>query len=611
MTAPSGPAPAGAPAVRCRSLGVSFGAVRALHDVSLELAPGRIHALVGQNGAGKTTLAKVLCGLQAPDAGDVRIGGRAIPPGDVRAAKDAGLAMVHQHFSLPPSFTVAEALELTGARPGGRAVYRRAGLHERWREDVAEVGGEASLATRIRDLPVEARQSLEIVRALATEAQVLLLDEPTALLTPAAIEALFDRLRRLRDGGVTVLVVLHKLREVAAVADTVSVLRDGELVLGPAEMSEVSQGRLSDAIVGPAAADGDDAAGGRGAASTTHGAAGVSGAAATGGGVAGVAAGVPGAAAGGNGAAGVSGAAGEVRPTLLELAGVSSGESAFEPGLAGIDLRVESGEIVGIAGVEGNGQRSLVSVVAGLTAAAQGSIRIGDTDVTRAAPARRRLRGLRLVPFDRNTEGISRSAPLWLNQSALRLIDRERRHTSVYVRAPRRPGRRSVRRLLNWSAARSPLISLREFKREATGAMDHWRVRYDTVAQPAESLSGGNVQRLILSRELAPGLEVLVAAQPTRGLDFAATDFVRRSLRGLRGHRGGRPAGVLRPRRAVRAVGPPRGDVRRADSGPLRGSLRPARRGRRHDGGGTMTSGLRVPGRDGRRMPGAMTGAAR
>ena len=476
MTAPSGTAPAGAPAVSCRSLGVSFGAVRALHDVSLDLAPGRIHALVGQNGAGKTTLAKVLGGLQAPDAGDVRIAGRKLPPGDVRAARKAGLAMVHQHFSLPPSFTVAEALELTAARPAGRSVYRRAELHRRWHDDTAEVGGGAVLSTRIRDLPVETRQSLEIVRALATEARILLLDEPTALLTPAATEALFERLRRLRDDGVTVLIVLHKLREVAAVADTVSVLRDGELVLGPIEMSEVSQGRLSDAIVGPAPGT-DRAVGVRAATGTDR-------------------------------AVGVESAVGGGQAALLELAGVSSRESAFEPGLRGVDLSVEAGEIVGVAGVEGNGQRGLVSAVAGLSAVTEGSVLLGGTEATRASPARRRLRGLRLVPFDRNSEGISRSAPLWLNQSALSLVGRRRR--------------------------RLPLISVRQYRRRAAEAMDHWQVRYDTVGQPAESLSGGNVQRLILSRELAPGLEVLVAAQPTRGLDFSATNFVRRSLRGLR-----------------------------------------------------------------------------
>ena len=471
MTTPSGSASAENPAVRCRSLSVSFGAVQALRDVSLDLAPGRIHALVGQNGAGKTTLAKVIGGLQASQTGEVQVGGRKIPPGDVRAAQLAGLAMVHQHFSLPPSFTVAEALELTTSRIGGSSVYRRTDLHRRWQHEVAEMGGPTMLATRIRDLPVETRQSLEIVRALAGDARILLLDEPTALLAPAAIDQLFERLMALRNNGVTVLIVLHKLREVSAIAETVSVLRDGELVLGPSEMAHVSEGDLSDAIVGPAS--GDDLA------------------------------------------IGITREAEATQETLLELVGVSSRESTFEVGLKGVDLIIESREIVGVAGVEGNGQRSLVSAIAGLTPIAEGSLLFGGADATRASPARRRLRGLRLVPFDRNSEGISRTAPLWVNQSALRLIGRARK--------------------------RFPFISLRRYKQQAAEAMDLWRMHYDSVSVPAESLSGGNVQRLILSRELAPGLKVLVAAQPTRGLDFSATNFVRRSLRELRD--GG--AGVL------------------------------------------------------------------
>lgn len=459
------PAPPEPAAVRCRGVSVSFGAVRALREVDLELAPGRIHALVGQNGAGKTTLARVLAGLQAPDAGRVWVAGRELAGGGVRAAQAAGLAMVHQHFSLPPSFTVAEALELTAARPGGKAVYRRAGLEKRWRRQVE--GLEAvSLSVRIRDLPVEARQSLEIVRALASQARVLLLDEPTALLTPAAAENLFERLRRLREEGVTALVVLHKLREVAAAADTVSVLRDGKLVLGPLETSAADQGRLSDAIVGGSGrAEAGEAAIER--------------------------------------AEGASGGA----AIRLELAGASTKGSAHEVGLRRVDMRVGAGEIVGVAGVEGNGQRNLVSAIAGLTRLEKGEIRLGGRSVNDHDPARRRRRGLRLVPFDRHTEGVSSTAPLWLNQSALRLAAGERRR---------------------------PLVSVRRMREEAKSAMDKWRVRYQTVAQPAGSLSGGNIQRLILSRELAGGAEMLIAAQPTRGLDFAATEFVRASLSGMR-----------------------------------------------------------------------------
>lgn len=443
---------------------MSFGPLRALEEVSLDLEPGRIHALVGQNGAGKTTLARVLVGLVAPDSGRVWIAGDEIPAGDVRATKSAGVAIVHQHFSMPPSFTVAEALELTAVRRGTRSFYRRSALEERWREDVAATTA-GSPSTRVRDLPIEARQSLEIARALAGDVRVLVLDEPTALLTPAAIDSLFVRLRKLRDSGVTVLVVLHKLAEVAAVADTVSVLRDGCLVLGPIEIGEVAQGEISDAIVGAAHVDES-----------------------------------PRVAGGGHVAA-----MGSIR---LELDGISSAGSTVEQGLRNVRLQVNTGEIVGVAGVEGNGQRGLVSAVAGLTPPTTGTIRIGGKNVTADGPARRRRLGLRLVPFDRSTEGISRTAPLWVNQSVLRII--------------------------NSTGGIVPLISLGRFRARAKEAMDRWGVRYQSVAHPASSLSGGNVQRLILSRELDGDVDFLVAAQPTRGLDFAATGFVRATLRRLR-----------------------------------------------------------------------------
>ena len=442
----------------------------------------------------------MLGGLQAPDTGDVCIAGRKLPAGDVRAARAAGLAMVHQHFSLPPSFTVAEALELTAARPGGRPVYRRAELHGRWRDDAAEIGGEAVLSTRIRDLPVETRQSLEIVRALAAEARILMLDEPTALLTPAAIDTLFERLRRLRDDGVTVLIVLHKLREVAAVADAVSVLRDGELVLGPSEMSEVSQGRLSDAIVGPA--PGTNRSVGPDATSDAELRLGPPS--------------PPGQLRTGSQTAPLGGKTlpiqnqqpGQLR-TLLELAGVSSRESAFEPGLHGIDLSVGTRRDRGHR--RRGGQRAAKPRVGG----------------GRAERRHRRLRASRRRRRHPGSPGQQTDAGAAAR--ALRPQQRGNQPQRAPVVEPIGAAPHRTPSADDW-----PLVSLRRHKRQATEAMDHWRVRYGSVAQPADSLSGGNVQRLILSRELASGLEVLVAAQPTRGLDFAATDFVRRSLHGLR-----------------------------------------------------------------------------
>lgn len=456
-------------AVHCENINVSFGPVRALRNVNLALEQGRIHALVGQNGAGKTTLARVLAGLQPLDpadkdnAGKISILGRPIEAGDVRASQAAGLAIVHQHFSLPPSFKVAEALELTTAKSGGRGVYRKKNLEKRWQEEVAASCEVPSLSTRIRDLPVETRQSLEIVRALASDAQLLLLDEPTALLTPSAIEALFERLRGLRDSGVTVIVVLHKLREVEAIAETVSVLRDGELAMEASEVPETPQGEISDAIIGEGSYESVEIA---------------------------------------------KTAVAEEQRTHLVMQDVSSKDSELEQGLKSVSLQIDAGEIVGVAGVEGNGQRNLVSVISGLIKAEEGHILIGEDKADTSNPAERRSSGLRIVPFDRNSEGVSQSSPLWMNQSALRLVGRRRGDL--------------------------PVISLRRYRERSKKALDQWRVRYESVNQSASSLSGGNIQRLILSREISEGTEILVAAQPTRGLDFAATEFVRRSLRELR-----------------------------------------------------------------------------
>ena len=236
------------PALHYRGIRVTYGEVTALADLEIAFARGAIHAVVGQNGAGKTTFARVAAGLVRPDAGSLAIDGRALRLGRVSGARAAGVELVHQSFALPPSFTVAEALEY-GAR-GGIGLYGRRQILKRCRERLAALDLDVDPRRRIRDLPVEVQQGVEIARALVTDARLLILDEPTAVLPPAGIEALFQRIRSLKRHGVTVVLILHKIREVMAVADTISVLRGGRLVAGPIPRERADEKSIAEMIVG-------------------------------------------------------------------------------------------------------------------------------------------------------------------------------------------------------------------------------------------------------------------------------------------------------------------------------------------------------------------------
>ena len=237
-----------ASALKCRDISVRYGDVAALTGVSVEFAPKLIHAVVGQNGAGKTTFARVVSGLVRPDTGAIEIDDRQVAPGHVNRSRAAGVELVHQSFALPPSFTVAEAMEF-GARRG-RPIFSRRALEARWKQHLENLGVQARMGDRIRDLPVESQQGVEIARALVADAKLLILDEPTAVLSPSGVETLFRRLRGLKASGVTILLVLHKIREVLAVADTVTVLRGGKLVQAPTATSAVEPHELSAAIIG-------------------------------------------------------------------------------------------------------------------------------------------------------------------------------------------------------------------------------------------------------------------------------------------------------------------------------------------------------------------------
>lgn len=475
-SAPEGRAGA---ALTVSDLTVRFGTFTAVDSVSVTFPEGRIHAVVGQNGAGKTTFARAVMGLVQPDSGTVETGGRRLPPGDVQAARAAGLEMVHQGFALPPSFSVAEALELFA--PGPRAVYRQHDIRARWQAEVEASNVELNLRARIRDLPIESLQALEILRAMSSRPRTLILDEPTAVLPPSAVERLFERLRAIRASGVTILIVLHKVREVLELADTVAVLRGGQLVLPPTPTGGLDATGLSQLIVG-----GTNVGAARAEADAIehtvmeH----------------------PEVLPGAHRAAPPAPASAATQ--LLRLSGVETRPGPSEPPLRGVSFAVGSGEIVGIAGVEGNGQRGLVWATVGLEEAIAGRIEIADEDVTRRSTLHRRRLGMRSIPFDRNTEGISATSSLWQNTtiSDLLVAQRERRRLV-------RPG------------------ALRDQARDRLG---RWHVAYRSVDQRAGELSGGNIQRLIFARELGPEVRLVIAAQPTRGLDLRATAFVRETL---------------------------------------------------------------------------------
>ncbi|OCW55960.1 ABC transporter ATP-binding protein [Hoeflea olei] len=466
---------ASAPALAADAVTVRYGDVTALSAVRARFEAGRIHAVLGQNGAGKTTFARVAAGLVQPAEGSISVFGRHLAGGDVVAARRAGVELVHQSFALPPSFTVAEVLQFVGPKPG---LFTRRGIERHWQGWLDGLGLGLDAGARIRDLPIEMQQSAEIARAMVSDARLLILDEPTAVLSPEGTERLFARVRELKRQGVTVMLVLHKIREVLAIADTVTVLRGGELVAGPLEAQDLTSEALAELIIGDGAArlDAGDRAALVGAAAEQH----------------------------------ESHSLPDAPPALV-LKRVSTAPEAGGKGLSEVDLTIRAGEIVGIAGVEGNGQRELVAAIAGLDPLTSGEIFLADRRMDKASLAARRDAGLRVIPFERNVEGLSLSSPLWENWSAAQLV----------------------------GGSLLAQVSPRALRSAAEQAFQDWDVRFNDVAQRAGSLSGGNAQKVILSREMDSGARLILAAQPTRGLDIGATMAVWKALRQARSNHAG------------------------------------------------------------------------
>lgn len=438
------------PLLALEAIAKRYGVVDALAGASLAVRPGTVHALLGENGAGKTTLMRVAFGLVKPDSGTIKWQGRDANPDSPRDALAAGIAMVQQHFSLVPSLSVAENVAL-----GGRGLYDVGDARRRVRE-LAEVTGLAIDPDAIAGtLGVSAQQRVEIIKAMARGVKLLILDEPTATLAPADAAALLSWARRFASGDCAVVLITHKLGDALGIADEVTVLRAGRVMLA-ATADSVNEGSLAEAMVGGDAAGREaDASRGRGDATPL-------------------------------GSAGGS----TMAATVVELHDVWVSAGRGTPGLSSVTFAAKRGEIVGVAAVEGNGERDLLRVLAGRLRPERGTARL---------PAR-----VGYIPQDRHADAIADEMTLTENVALA--------------------GAGTRRGWIDWSEVRT----------RTERVMARFDVRASGATARAATLSGGNQQRLVLARELDGDPELVVADQPTRGLDLRATAEVHERLRQAR-----------------------------------------------------------------------------
>jgi len=445
-------------AVELRGITKRFPGVVANRDIELRVRRGEVHAIVGENGAGKSTLMKTLYGMHRPDEGEILLDGRPVTFRSPADAIAAGIGMVHQHFMLADNFTVLENVVL-GSEPtrGGR--LDRAGARRR----IGEISDRYALGldpdTLVEDLGVGDRQRVEIAKVLYRGATTLILDEPTAVLVPQEVDELFGNLAELKREGLTVIFISHKLDEVRKVADSITVIRRGTTV-GVADPRTTTAKQLAELMVGselPTPAT----------------------------------------------------RASTVRDTpVLGLRGVTVATPGGRPAVDDVSLTVHEGEVVGIAGVEGNGQAELVDAIMGLRPLTAGSILLGGEDIVGWSTRRRREEGLGFIPEDRHRQGMLLDAPLWENR--------------ILGHQTRRP------------AAKGAFIDRKGSRADTERIMREYDVRAPGPDTLAVALSGGNQQKLIVGREMSAHPRLLIAAHPTRGVDVGAQSVIWELLKDAR-----------------------------------------------------------------------------
>jgi ABC-type uncharacterized transport system ATPase subunit len=459
------------PAIRMHGIDKSFGPVRANRDASLEVMLGEIHALVGENGAGKSTLMRILGGLMKPDGGTLEVNGRDVTGWSTNDAIAAGIGVVHQHFMLVPTLTVAENIVL-GQEPVKSGMFDYARAVSEVTALSRETGLTVSADRKVSELSVGEAQRVEILKTLFRGAKILVLDEPTAVLSPPEVKELWTVLRRLRDAGGTIVLITHRLDEVMDLSDTITVMRGGATIerlttsaTTPAEIARAMVGR----DVALMSRQGE--------------------------------------------------ALGVVPPLATEPARVPNDYSAAlevtdlvitgsgqTRVVDGITFAIQPGEILGIAGVEGNGQTELIEAIAGLRKSESGVIRIAGHDITDADVAERRTAGLAHIPEDRHRRGL--------------ILDYSIADNLVLG-------------IQNEFATRG-VLDIGRIDENASTQIEAFDIRPSSAVLPARALSGGNQQKVVVAREMGHVFTVLLASQPTRGVDVGAIEFIHERLRAAR-----------------------------------------------------------------------------
>jgi general nucleoside transport system ATP-binding protein len=434
--------------VEMRQISKQFGDVVASDSVDFQLKRGEIHALLGENGAGKTTLMRILFGLYQEDSGDVLVDGQVVRIGSPKDAIGMGIGMVTQHFALVPPFSVAENVVM-GYRESLSLDMKA--IQAEVAASATKFGIEIDPSAIVRHLSVGQKQRVEILKALFREARVLILDEPTAVLVPQEVEALFEILHNLRDQGISVIFISHKLNEVMAISDRVTVLRDGQAIstidtssTNPTELAKMMVGRETFGVTrqGDAVAD---------------------------------------------------------KP-VLAVTDLSADDDRNLPALKDVSLVVNAGEILGIAGVGGNGQKELAETLCGTRQPTRGSIQVHSKEMSGAAPSEMTTAGVGRIPEDRHAGVVGELSVA--DNMVMEHLDRF-----------------TARGVLDKKSIRS----------YANDLIDQFQIKA-RPADKARTLSGGNLQKVLLARVLANQPEVIIAPQPTRGLDVGATEYVHQQL---------------------------------------------------------------------------------